>query len=291
MSCAPAPLLLGMPGGIHGETGEVILPPEPLSPGYGDLAPLTSVRGGQRTPASATAWSSTMWEDRTRNQYNLIDHGLLRAMPSILPCRVSSILDFGSGGGHWSAALRRVLGASRVIGVEPRNMTSVGFFANAEDAGPVQSLADFATYDYRPDSRPFDLVWSTEALEHIPYEAHCRILNSLALSARRWLIFSAGDSWRGGHGNAGPRPVLDWRMHWLSRGYRLDLKRTCSMRAAAKFGWFKEGIGVYERAAPCDLACSSRRCATRLFAGEQIARGGPEDRTNQDRLLVERMCQ
>ena len=36
-------------------------------------------------------------------------------------------------------------------------MTSVGFFANAEDAGSVQSLADFATYDYRPDSRPFDL--------------------------------------------------------------------------------------------------------------------------------------
>ena len=37
-------------------------------------------------------------EDRTRNQYNLIDHGLLR-VPSALPRRVSSILDFGSGGG------------------------------------------------------------------------------------------------------------------------------------------------------------------------------------------------
>ena len=215
-ACTAPPLVLGTAGGISLATGNVLLPSEPLSPGYSNLVALTHVRGGRNEPPDKMAWSTTEWASRTRRNYNLIDSGLMHAVRTLFPCRITSILDFGSGGGHYSAALRRALGASRVVGVEPQDMSSVGFFTASEDSGPVQSMADFASQDHRPDPRPFDLVWSSEVLEHVPYNAHCRILNALALSARRWVVFSAGDTWQGGHGNAGPRPLMDWRMHWLS---------------------------------------------------------------------------
>ena len=84
------------------------------------------------------------------------------------------------------------------------------------------------------------------------------------------------------------------RMLWLSRGFRLDLNRTCILRAAASFSWFKASMAVFERVAPCDLACSTRRCVDNGFTGEawgeEIPQAGPEKRSREDRVIADRLC-
>ena len=293
-ACTAPPLLESRPGGIDSATGTVLLPPELMSPGYSNLPMLTSTAPSTTHARRAVAegeWSTEEWARRTRRNYNLLDYGLLRAVRSLFPCHIDSVLDFGAGGGHYSAALQCLFGASRVYGVEPNNMSSLGLFAASEDAGPVQSMADFATSDYRPGALPFDLVWSTEVLEHVPYEAQCRILNALALSSRRWVIFSAGTSWHGGKDNRGPRPSKDWELQWISRGFQFDTNRTCALRAAATKGWFKHGaLAVYERVVPCSLACSSRRCADNGFTGERIDIGSSELRSHLDEDITRQLC-
>jgi hypothetical protein len=59
----------------------------------------------------------------TRDNYNLLDYGVVHAIRAIFPCQIASVLDFGAGGGHYSGAFHRVLGAPRVIGVEPHIMS------------------------------------------------------------------------------------------------------------------------------------------------------------------------
>ena len=155
--------------------------------------------------------------------------------------------------------------------------SSVGFFAAYAGAGPVQSTANFATANYRPDPLPFDLVWSSEVLEHIPYEAHCRILNTLALSAKRWVIFSAGTSWHGGHDNAGPRPSMDWRMQWISRGFRFDLNRTRAPCGRLRISGGLEATSRFtSESHRATLACSFRRCSDKGFLGVGMRYPGEE---------------
>jgi hypothetical protein len=147
---------------------------------------------------------------------------LTRTQPRILG---QSVLEFGCGlGVHIDAHMRRN-NLSRAVCVEPEPMHGV---FDAFD-GPRQIAEHF--YDSQRDvfhlpltpSNRFDLVFTIEAVEHVPLQHHDLLFNLLARWPVRSLVFSAATpDQAGGVGHVSARLRSEYRLELLSRGLFWD---------------------------------------------------------------------
>ncbi len=108
---------------------------------------------------------------RTRYHYNAVENAILEALIPAPPPEDFSVLDVGSGAGHWVGFYREALGAGTVVGVEISTPAVEGLrerFAGVEFVDADVSAPGFAL------ERRFDLVNAIGVLYHIVDDADWR---------------------------------------------------------------------------------------------------------------------
>lgn len=104
---------------------------------------------------------------RTRYHYNAVENAILEALLPSPPPERFSVLDVGSGAGHWVAFYRDALGAASVVGVEISTPAVEGLrerFARAEGVEFVD--ADVSTAGFSLE-RTFEVINVVGVLYHI----------------------------------------------------------------------------------------------------------------------------
>lgn len=104
---------------------------------------------------------------RTRYHYNAVENAILEALLPAPPPDGFSVLDVGSGAGHWIAFYRDALGAGSVVGVEISTPAVEGLRERFATAGGVEIVDSDVSAEGFSLERTFDLVNAVGVLYHI----------------------------------------------------------------------------------------------------------------------------
>ncbi len=104
---------------------------------------------------------------RTRYHYNavenaILEHALLRGLPDR-----PSVLDVGTGSGHWIDFYRNALGAREVVGIEISGPAAAALSAAYADASEVEIVEGDVTDEDFAVGRLFDVVSAVDVLFHV----------------------------------------------------------------------------------------------------------------------------
>lgn len=123
---------------------------------------------------------------RTRYHYNAVENAILEhALRAGLPER-PTVLDVGSGSGHWIDFYREALGAREVVGIEISAAAAQALAARYEDAPEVEIRDGDVTEEGFGLDRRFDVVNAVDVLFHVVDEdAWRRTLRTLAAHLAR----------------------------------------------------------------------------------------------------------
>ena len=173
------------------------------------------------------------------------DRGMANFMAGIL--RPQSALEIGCGIGLYINFMERFTTAAvkdqgRFLGVEPEPMVQAKVFGqdpyraqqlmlNVLDAEAQQAVADLGT---------FDVVLSSEVIEHIPCDLHSAFLDVLTDRTGKFLVFGAARPGQGGTGHV----CLKWtRDQYLAEFNKRGLVHlpilSGRLRSACYNGWDK----------------------------------------------------
>jgi SAM-dependent methyltransferase len=106
-------------------------------------------------------------ELRTRYHYNAVENAILEALIPAPPPDGFSVLDVGSGAGHWVGFYRDALGAASVVGVEISTPAVAGLeerFAGADGVEFADADVSAAGFSL---GRAFDVVNAVGVLYHV----------------------------------------------------------------------------------------------------------------------------
>ena len=149
--------------------------------------------------------------------------------------RPGSVLDVGCGLGGYLMAFRQ-WGARDVQGVD-------GFV----DHGEVLCGDVYRCHDLRRPldlGRTFDLVISTEVLEHIPADHEADVLETIRRHARDLILFSAAVPGQPGVGHVNCRPLDSWLAAWRRLGWEPDIFDSIAVRSLGTYHWFRRNLLV-----------------------------------------------
>lgn len=180
---------------------------------------------------------SGIWTPEEAQANHVFCPELAEAMLKILPKDVS-VLDLGCGNGAY-----------------------VDFFASKgfDSYGIEGTKVDGETLLTRDLSQPLDLnecpdnfsIISLEVGEHIPREHEQTFLDNLVKYADRKIILSWAIPGQGGLGHVNERSFEYIVRQMVKRGFALNADETVQLRqavATSSAWWFKNSIGVYDRA-------------------------------------------
>lgn len=104
---------------------------------------------------------------RVRYHYNAVESAILEhALRRGIPER-ASVLDVGSGAGHWIDFYRDVLGASEVVGIEISGPAATSLAHRYSDVPEVSILEADAAGESFDLGRTFDIVNAVDVLFHV----------------------------------------------------------------------------------------------------------------------------
>ena len=146
-----------------------------------------------------------------------------------LQLRPQKALEFGCGLGTTADFLARFTpGGSRITCVEPNAMHTEVYLRRNLPQRPTQLALDLFSNDTSGRTQActsaiaherFDLVYSLEVAEHIPSKNHAAMVQFLARSTRRLLVFSASMVMTGvGHLKSSLRSPAAWRQMYEAEG-------------------------------------------------------------------------
>jgi SAM-dependent methyltransferase len=153
-----------------------------------------------------------------------------------------SVLDLGSGAGHYLRAFAR-------LGVE-----SLGLEASPSGVSKSGDDVLALTYDLRRPlhvSRRFDVVMCVEVAEHIPNRSSAVLVESICSSAGRFVIFTAAPPGTPGADHINCQSTEFWTALFRAKGFCMrgdlttDLRRTAEIGDAAQ--WWKSWSWCFER--------------------------------------------
>lgn len=136
---------------------------------------------------------------------------------------VSGLVDFGCGGAFFvTEAHRKGLPTQ---GYE-LNLEAVRHHIDPEVCELIE--AEDVTQPLAPGT--FDCSMSMEVAEHIPPEGSGELVNNLALSADRLILFTAAPPGQGGTGHINLQPQEFWLDLFKAAGWELDTKAVDKLR-------------------------------------------------------------
>lgn len=104
---------------------------------------------------------------RTRYHYNAVENAILEALIPSPPPKSFSVLDVGSGAGHWVAFYRDALGAGSVLGVEISTPAVEGLRERFAGAAGVEFVdADVSAEGFTLEQK-FDVINAVGVLYHV----------------------------------------------------------------------------------------------------------------------------
>jgi SAM-dependent methyltransferase len=104
---------------------------------------------------------------RTRYHYNAVENSLLEHFIAHPPAAAMSVLDVGSGAGHWIDFYRDVLEAGRIVGVEYDAGVAAALDERYADDGDVTIVAGDIADPALPTGDGFDVVNAISVMFHI----------------------------------------------------------------------------------------------------------------------------
>jgi SAM-dependent methyltransferase len=137
-----------------------------------------------------------------------------------LQLQPQTALEFGCGLGTTADFLSRFTpGGARVTCIEPQEMHTEVYLRRSLPQRPTQLALNVLGNESAASAcvaalsaARFDLVYSLEVAEHIPHELHALLVQVLAQSTRRFLVFSASNVMNGvGHLPSSLRSKSQWR--------------------------------------------------------------------------------
>lgn len=146
-----------------------------------------------------------------------------------------SVLDVGCGLGGYVVAFRR-WGARDVQGVD-------GF----ADHGEVLCGDVYRCHDLRQPldlGRTFELVISTEVIEHVPAGHEDVLLDTIRRHARDVILFSGAVPDQPGVGHVNCRPMDYWLAAWERLGWEPDVLDSIAVRSLGTYHWFRRNLLV-----------------------------------------------
>lgn len=97
----------------------------------------------------------------------------------------------------------------RLVTMEPYSIEGCLFQGIIQDQTDLVNtpLKDLPVQEY-------DLVQTTEVLEHIPVQYHTHVIDALTRATKKWLLFSAAHPGQPGEGHVGPS--MKTREQWIN---------------------------------------------------------------------------
>ena len=201
---------------------------------------LETPRGGGPPPAFGQETdNAAKYEQAGGAERRLLSRFRDRLVAEVRPLAPHSVLDAGCGEGHVTAWLTEALPASAITGVEGRAEALVAFRKRNPHARAVEG--DLTALPFPDDE--FDLVVSTEVLEHLPQPGKAlrelgRVSGGhLFLTVPHEPFFRAGNLARGRYvKRLGSTP--GHLSTWSRRGFLRELKREVEpVRWVSMFPW------------------------------------------------------
>lgn len=171
------------------------------------------------------------------------DQGMAAFVAGILQPR--NTLEFGCGIGlyisyiqHYSVASDK--DNSRFIGIEPESMMDAGVFGTEPYLATQAAMNIFEVEQSVLDSfGTFDVVFSSEVAEHIPFELHPPMIDFLVNATAKYLVFGAARASQGGTGHVANRDMEDWIADFTKAGMIHSDLLSKRLRASCWNGWDK----------------------------------------------------
>lgn len=202
-----------------------------------DPTPPLHARTISQTTAPDTMTESGIWTPEEAQANHVFCPELAEAMLKILPKDVP-VLDIGCGNGAYVDFLNE------------RTRQGANGLEGTPSAHDKILCADL--------SKPFEYKWysafsiiSLEVGEHIPREHEQTFLDNLVKYADRKVILSWAIPGQGGLGHVNERSFEYIVRQMVKRGFALNADETVQLRqavATSSAWWFKNSIGVYDRA-------------------------------------------
>ncbi len=194
-------------------------------------------RSGGERPATTSRREEGIWDADLHRSNFYLDVPPFRFV--LDKYRPDSVLDLGCGLGGYPELFRR-RGVSNVLGID-------GFEPGDDLVCPLEC---YRQADLREPLRlgtRFELVISTEVIEHLDERHEEVFLDNVERHAQRLILFSAARPGQPGIGHVNCKPIEHWLAAWEKRGWMPSHFDTCAVRSLSTFFWFRRNLVLLVR--------------------------------------------